>query len=148
MLIDTTAIARAEASAETGGHPATVWRESTSVVWPDGSTLELHLVNRWPGCGADTYSRAVLLHGLGYVLFDSCELCPALKDEFIALPPMDHAGLLYHSLRLGYPNAAAVLAKVTSALVGREGRARRAHQLGHFDVGQAKLFEELTCLSV
>ena len=146
MLIDTTAIARAEASAETAGHPTTVWRESTSVIWPDGSALELHLVNRWPGCGADTYWRAVLLPGLGYVQFDACDLCPALKDEFIALPPIDHAGLLYHSLRLAYPNAAAVLGKVI--LLGREARARQAHQLGHVDVGQATLFEELTCLSV
>lgn len=92
-----------------GGYQVQAQRHE--VTWRDGSSVQLHPVQRegTHGLAFDLpFDRALQLeHGGGWLIFDLRRLAPDLAAEIPALPPRDTPGLVFHTLRLAYPCAQA-----------------------------------------
>jgi hypothetical protein len=92
-----------------------VFAQRHEILWPDGSAVCLHPVSL-NGYPIDTWLRA-LQHAPGHwAVVDLRDVAPALASELPLLPRRDAYGLVFHTLRLQYPNARAF----TAAAVGQQ----------------------------
>lgn len=99
MLTDTKIIQRH------AGHCVVAQRYE--VMWPNGSAVGLHGV-------LDTGVEHAFLRGIEHrtdhwIVVDLRDLAPGLAADIAQLPRRDAVGVVFHTLRLTFPNAAAFL---------------------------------------
>ena len=101
MLTDTTIIHR---------HGAfEVVAQRHEVLWKDGSAVVLHPVRVVDAQGnsfEDTFLRAFQLQGLHWIVFDLRKCAPLLDADMRQHLPRDLPGIVFHTLRMRFPNAA------------------------------------------
>ncbi len=82
-----------------------VMAQRYEVMWPNGSSAGLHgLLDN----GVEhTYLRAIEHQAGHWIVVDLRDLAPTLEADIKQLPKRDAIGVVFHTLRLTYPSAAA-----------------------------------------
>ncbi len=82
-----------------------VQAQRCEVMWRDGSSVILHPVQAAAGAEAPRL-RAMRGGDGGWFVFDVTRLAPSLADDLRELPPRDHQGAVFYTLRTQFRTAA------------------------------------------